>query len=73
MKLLDKAVKGAKELAAGVKDDVQANVKMLKLELGKSAPNLDVVRMIAEPLERTGGKIAEVAAAIALKTKRGKN
>ena len=62
-------MKTAKELAARAKTDVQTDVKILKLELSKSAPNMDLVRMIAGPLERRGGKIAEIAAALALKAK----
>jgi hypothetical protein len=64
VKLLEKTVKGAKELAVKAKKDVETDVKILKLELSKHAPSMDVVRAVAAPLERAGGKIAEVAAAL---------
>jgi hypothetical protein len=71
VKLLEKSVKGAKDLAAKVKSDLETDVKILKLELSKHVPDMGVVGRVAEPLQRTGGKIAELAAAIAERARGG--
>lgn len=72
LKDLEKAVKGAKGVATQLREDIATDVKILKLELSKSAPNLDVVKLVAGPLERAGGKIAELGARIAAKARPGK-
>lgn len=65
VELLEKAVKGAKELATKTRKDVETDVKILKLEISKHVPDLSIVRTVAEPLARLGGAVAERAAAIA--------
>lgn len=63
VKDLEKTAKAAR-LAAKQKADLTADVKILKIELSKSAPNLQVVALVAESVERAGGKVSEIGAAI---------
>jgi len=64
VKHLEKTLKGAKDLAAKVKSDAETDVKIMKLALSKHVPDMAVVGRVAEPLQRAGGKIAEVAGAL---------
>jgi hypothetical protein len=67
VKTLGATVKKARGLVAGVKKDVETDLKILKLELSKSEPNRDVLAAVVRPLERIGGEIAEIAGAIRAK------
>jgi hypothetical protein len=69
VKSLAKAVKDAKALGAKVKADLETDVKILKLELSKQAPNLAVVRVIGDALRVRAGEIGDVAAKMIAKAR----
>lgn len=70
VKLLEKTLKGAKDLAAAVKTDVQTDLKILKLELTRRDPRPELVGLVAGTLQRAGGKISELGAAISARAKK---
>lgn len=61
---LEATVKKTKELVAGARKDIEKDLKILKLALSKGEPSKEVVLAVVRPLERLGGKIAEIASAI---------
>ena len=67
LKTLESTVKKTKDVVAGKKKDIETDLKILKLALSKVEPNKDVVMAVVKPLERLGGKIAEIAARIGSK------
>ncbi len=70
LKDLAVATRNQRGIKAPVRKDLATDLKILRLELSKGDPNRDVLLSVIEPMERHGGKVAELAAAIAIKLKR---
>jgi hypothetical protein len=66
-KTLDVAAKKAKDLVADAKKDLETDLKIVKLELAKHKPNADVLLAVVRPIERLGGALGDVGAAIRAK------
>jgi hypothetical protein len=70
LKSLEASVKAAKEVVEAKRKDLATDVKILKLALSKAEPSDEVALAVLRPLERIGGRIAEIASAIEAKLAR---